>query len=269
MNAGRLRQAVFLGAIHCIPGGSLPALESLVQAEQGKGWGAATVGEEVAAALSLLPAGLRSRPVAIDAGANVGNWSAALLEAAPKAKVVAVEPSPEAAQSVERRFSGREVRVIGMALSDEDGGVQTLWGDREGSPLASLEKRRLDHFGIEVIALSEVPVTTIDSIVSKMDEPPCVIKLDVEGLELRVLEGARQTLAAKSTCVVQFEFGGCNIDSRTFFQDFWYLLKDLGFEMWRLGPRGLSKIVAYSEHDEVFTTTNFFASRDPDSRRAT
>ena len=43
-----------------------------------------------------------------------------------------------------------------------------------------------------------------------------IAKLDIEGHELQALTGFG---AALSACrVIQFEFGGCNIDTRTFFQ---------------------------------------------------
>ncbi|WP_445778772.1 hypothetical protein [Shewanella sp.] len=45
-----------------------------------------------------------------------------------------------------------------------------------------------------------------------------MIKIDIEGHELSVLKvfGA----AIEATKVIQFEFGDCNIDTRTYFQDF-------------------------------------------------
>ena len=44
------------------------------------------------------------------------------------------------------------------------------------------------------------------------------VKIDVEGHELEVLEGFGNLI--KITKLIQFEFGGCNIDTRTFFKIF-------------------------------------------------
>jgi methyltransferase, FkbM family len=104
-----------------------------------------------------------------------------------------------------------------------------------------------------------VEVTTLDYWAQEQGIRPNLLKLDVEGHELSVLEGAYSML--RSVEVVQFEFGGCNIDSRTFFQDYYYLLKDQGFCIFRLGPRGLIPVKRYSEVDEAFTTTNYLALR--------
>lgn len=59
---------------------------------------------------------------------------------------------------------------------------------------------------------------------------------------------------------VQFEFGGCNIDTRTFLQDFFYFFKQHRMRIHRITPFGyLQPLTAYREIDEQFRTTNFLA----------
>jgi hypothetical protein len=84
-----------------------------------------------------------------------------------------------------------------------------------------------------------------------------IVKIDVEGHELAVLRGFGRALAA--TRVVQFEFGGCNIDTRTYFRDFWYFFTDEGFDLYRITPIGAERIHRYRESEEAFTVTNFIA----------
>ena len=57
----------------------------------------------------------------------------------------------------------------------------------------------------------------------------------------------------------QFEFGGTNIDTRTYFRDFWYFFKECGFILYRITPLGAELIRTYRESDEYFMTTNFIA----------
>ena len=57
---------------------------------------------------------------------------------------------------------------------------------------------------------------------------------------------------------IQFEFGGCNIDSRTYFQDFFYAL-DPKYQLHRMVRNGLVPIKRYRETQEIFMTTNFLA----------
>ena len=84
-----------------------------------------------------------------------------------------------------------------------------------------------------------------------------IFKIDVEGHELKVLEGIGDLI--KSIKVIQFEFGGCNIDSKTYFQDFFYFFKKNGFQMFRISPYKPIPIERYDENDENFLTTNFLS----------
>ena len=126
--------------------------------------------------------------------------------------------------------------------------------------MASLAKRRLEHFGIDFSQSESVEVVTLDSWASSTKVVPSLIKMDVEGHELDVLKGGFKTLALAQ--VVQFEFGGCNIDTRTFFQDFWYLLTEAGFQIHRISEGGPIRISHYSEQEECFRTTNYLAVRE-------
>jgi len=85
-----------------------------------------------------------------------------------------------------------------------------------------------------------------------------MVKLDIEGHELTALEGFGDALTA--TKALQFEFGGCNIDTRTYFRDFWYFFKERNFDIYRITPLGAEKMTRYKQNDEYFLTTNFIAA---------
>jgi len=86
------------------------------------------------------------------------------------------------------------------------------------------------------------------------------LKMDVEGHELSVLQGGREMLAKGAIDWIQFEFGGCNIDSRTYLRDFFELLTPY-YDIYRLLRNGFRPIRRYHETYEIFTTTNFIAIR--------
>ena len=237
----------------------LSELELYARLAQGKGGGASSVRREVAAAISLLPKQFQKPFVALDVGANVGSWTGALLDIAPEAHVFAFEPSEAAFGALEARFRNFEnVSTINVAVGEEAGKAH-LFADHPGSGLASLSPRRLDHFGIEFSHVEEVPVLTLDDWCERKGVTPQLLKMDVEGHEMSVLRGAEKTLNLVQ--VVQFEFGGANIDTRTYFQDFFYFFRAVGFRIMRLSPRGLVQVPEYREHDESFQTTNYFAVR--------
>ena len=63
---------------------------------------------------------------------------------------------------------------------------------------------------------------------------------------------------------LQFEFGGCNINSKTYFRDFFSLLSAAhGFKLFRLAPgERLVDMNNYSEALECFTWQNVVGFRD-------
>ena len=243
-----------------IPQRVLSKIEEQSQLYQGKGWGAASTDAEVAAIAFLLERKGISSCRAFDVGANIGDWSQSFIQKFPQSKVVAFEPGAVAFKALVGRFKNlANVECENLGLSDKNAEV-TLFSDADMSGLSSLHKRRLDHFAITFDKSELIRVVTLDSWISSRKEGgPLILKLDVEGHELSALLGAIETL--KQIELVQFEFGGGNIDSHTYFQDFWYLFSDLNFDLYRLSPRGPVKITEYSEMLEVFRPTNYFAVR--------
>jgi FkbM family methyltransferase len=234
----------------------LNIIERAAAYAQGKGYGTATIGQEIDLLLSLL--GVRPK-LAIDVGGNVGNYTAELRKKNPQLEIHVFEPSATNIAKLGARFKDDSlIKLVPFALSDRAGSA-TLFANEPGSGLGSLTRRRLDHFNIAFDTKETVETTRFEDYwrtqlqSRKLD----VVKIDVEGNELVALQGFGDALNA--TRVLQFEFGGCNIDTRTYFQDFWYYLSEQRFEIYRITPFGAAKITSYQESDEFFSTTNYLA----------
>jgi FkbM family methyltransferase len=199
-----------------------------------------------------------------DVGANEGLFleMIALGLAGVPFRVHAFEPSETAFEILRQKAGTRpEVILNNFALGREQGQAE-LFYEKTGSGLGSLYRRRLDHFGIDFSQSQRVSVETLDQYcaqrgIQRID----LLKLDVEGHELEVLRGGQRMFSERRIGMVSFEFGGCNIDSRTFLQDFYYFFKERGMTMSRITPSGyLWPIHNYREIDEQFRTTNFLVS---------
>lgn len=236
---------------------SLAIIARLANMSLGKGFGATTLKLEVKTIQEFCEDRDISISNIVDIGGNIGAYSQELRSHFPDAKIVAFEPSTEAAEKFSHRFADDPKVTLIQSAVGKMKGTATLYSDFESSGLASLTNRRLDHFGINFANTQEVQVITLDEWFNRSEIIPDFIKIDVEGHELDVLSGGEQVIS--TTKLIQFEFGGCNIDTRTFFQDFYYFFKDAGFQLFRITPKGLDSIEKYSEEDEYFATTNYLA----------
>ena len=201
--------------------------------------------------------------VLFDVGANLGHYTVemAKLFSHRTTRIYSFEPSRAAYAKMLENVNGiKNITANNLGFSDA-ATTSILFKDTDLSALASLYQRRLDHFEIQMNKTETIELTTIDNYCTENNiEKIDFLKLDVEGHELKVLQGAAKMISRQKIDFIQFEFGGCNIDSRTFFQDFFYLLnKD--FTIYRIVENGLFLIPAYRETYEVFTTINYLAER--------
>lgn len=211
------------------------------------------------AALKALLGDSTHTAVVLDVGANIGNYTADVLATGASATVHCFEPSATAYTQLAMRFADLpNVVTHNIGLGDVEQALP-LYADAAGSPIGSVFPRRLEYLGLTLRPIETATVRRLDRVFTELQlEQIDLLKLDVEGLELAVLRGAGDLLTSGAVRNIQFEFGGCNIDSRTFFRDFWELLNPR-YRMYRIVNDGLTPIDRYDERLELFLTTNYVA----------
>ncbi|WP_077381240.1 FkbM family methyltransferase [Mesorhizobium prunaredense] len=132
---------------------------------------------------------LRSGDVFYDVGANVGSYTL-LASAAAGAKTICFEPIPS---TFAKLIANVRVNNAEGLVNAQNIGV----GNRDEtkyftSNLDTVNRVALDTDSSDAGRL-EVKVRTLDSF--SATTPPTLIKIDVEGFETEVLDGARQTLS--------------------------------------------------------------------------
>lgn len=117
----------------------------------------------------------------IDAGANIGGYTAQILALCPFAKVHSFDASPFAVRKLKERFKQNDgVTVMGMGLSDKTETL-TLRSPTKGSGVATY----YEHLDENIESFTTVECTTLDDYCEKTGLIEIgLLKVDVEGHEL-------------------------------------------------------------------------------------
>lgn len=144
--------------------------------------------------------------VVVDVGANTGFYSLVATQASPAAGVHAFEPYPAATGCLREnlRLNGRaddRVVLVEEAVSDEVGEA-ALYVPDPSHGLVETSCSLNSGFKERVVDELRVPVVTLDAYFDALGRPGVgVVKIDVESLEHRVLEGSRRLLAEERPLV--------------------------------------------------------------------
>jgi FkbM family methyltransferase len=169
---------------------------------------------------------LRPGDTAVDIGANKGSYLLWLSRWVGTGRVVAFEPQPALADYLRRSCAAKSLKnvtVESMAVSGATGHQTLYQPGGEASPAASLNRRVAERDTCTAVA---VPVVALDEYFAA-DRRVAVIKVDVEGHEQSVFQGAARLLTEQSPLLV-FECENRHLDQGSVHDVFSYL-KSLGY----------------------------------------
>ena len=141
-------------------------------------------------------------------GAHLGHEVRTLARAYPRCRFVLFEASRRYADALEARFAGEpRVRVEKVAVADAPGEIEFHETSLEGSgsiqALGELAKR---SFGATEAERFTVPAVTLDGYLEGSEHagaPIDCLWIDVQGAELRVLDGASEALGRARSAFVE------------------------------------------------------------------
>lgn len=192
----------------------------------------------------------------IDVGANKGQSIESILLFKPDARIVSFEPNVGLAQKLEMRYGGREnIRIVPKGLADSAGRF-TLFVPQYKHilcyDLASLDKQAAATwitsdrvFGFDPSRLSVFEFACEVSTLDSQQLNPVFIKVDVQGYEYHVLNGARETIKKHEPILLVEDFKG---DPRTA-----RLAEELGYEEYQFDGTSLRKGPSNQENSFLLT----------------
>jgi FkbM family methyltransferase len=188
----------------------------------------------------------RTGTVAVDIGANLGLLSLVMADrVGPEGTVYAIEPNTKVYPYAKTLFhlnAIKNVKWLDCACSDKEETVRFHLDDS-------------DHTKSRISAEGEYEIRTLplDLILAKNDKPLSLIKIDVEGHELKVLGGSIKTLKVEKPALV-FEVGLHSQNEIAGIND---ILKAVGYDVigvladWGVEQKPLSDIMTRKTHCNV------------------
>jgi FkbM family methyltransferase len=136
----------------------------------------------------------------VDVGGNIGITALrAATIVGPSGRVIAFEPDPENLAGFRRQLAGNDlpnVEVVGCGLAERSGTLRLTVADEHNRGMNRIDPTA--SVGVDV------PVTTLDAALAERGVTDvAVIKIDVEGYEHHVLQGAPATLAQRPVLFVE------------------------------------------------------------------
>ncbi|AKH42795.1 FkbM family methyltransferase [Altererythrobacter atlanticus] len=196
-----------------------------------------------------------------DVGAHHGEYAIEAHGILPQARIVSFEIVPAVAAQLRARIRGDWFELKEMGLSNEPGEVEVVW-NRKADTTSSVAPMMSEYFQHDELERVICPVSTVDELVKGGMQPPTFLKIDVEGHEAAVLDGASELLAGPDApLMIQFEYGMTWIPSSRLLHDVQQKLEAAGYSIGRLYPDHV-EFKPYDWSDEHFRMGNMIAVRD-------
>ena len=189
---------------------------------------------------------IRENMTVLDIGANIGYYTVQMAtKVGPHGKVIAFEPSPIIWEELQYNVSLNKLDNVILnktALSNINGYGSFCLPQTGYDAHASLKPNKT----FDVSKLIEVKTERLDDVLCGLGVSDIgFIKIDVEGAERDVFEGAVKLLSAKQRPVIIFEsaehlcqpFGHCVFDVLYYLYKYDYTVEQFDYGMWRAIPK--------------------------------
>jgi FkbM family methyltransferase len=170
---------------------------------------------------------LRPDDLFIDIGANIGSYTM-LASAEAGANTIAVEPVPQTfghlTQNIKLNNIAAKATALNIGLGSKKDNLKFTRGHDTGNHVAT------EHD----TDVTEVKVDTLDNILA--GQTPLLLKIDVEGFETEVLNGAEKILNSPGLKAIIIELNGAGDRYGFNDNDIHQLLFTKGFKVMRYNP---------------------------------
>ena len=199
----------------------------------------------------------------LDIGANVGEYTNLILSET-KAKIISFEPLPKAFEDLKKleKSNAERLKVFNIALGDKNE-ILDLNYSSEKSQTASFSKdlNKLSFYNFKDNKKIKTKISTLDDFFFEnqdlFEENIDLIKIDAEGFEFEIINGAKEIIKKRPPKYIQLEFNWHQLFKRQTMCNFSKLLSD--YDLYQILPHGndLIKVDANRPEANIFHLANF------------
>ena len=199
---------------------------------------------------ALIPKLIKPGDVVFDIGANTGQWSSRVLADVGNVLLYAFEPVADTFDRLNNNLDSSNAQPQNIAISGDNGSKTFYYYDQNTklARMSSFYRRNPDvedQFDMEPVPIS-VQARTLDSFCEENSVPRVdFVKIDTEGAELDVLQGAANLLRRHKIKIIQFEYGGTYPDAGITLKQVCRLLSSYGYVILRILPNSLVHIAKW------------------------
>jgi len=196
-----------------------------------------------------------NKGIVFDVGGAYGEWTSTTMKLKPENSYYVFEPLPSMIEHLKKRFDGcKNVSIVQKAVGSSNNQL-TMYLDAE-SIYQRLSLGRNDSRTVTVEGICIDDFIEQNNITSVQ-----YMKMDIEGNELQALIGAKQSINRSVFDYIQFEYGGCNIDSRTYLKDYFDFFSGSKYRLAKILRNGLEYHDNYDPVLENFQYCNWLAKK--------
>ncbi len=204
--------------------------------------------------------------VVIDVGANLGDWSSMLIKNNYKGRLIAVDPLSTNLSKVRNKLNllgFTDFQLIEHALSNKEGIINFY---KNKAPEFCGHDSMYDMRDIgskEKVDCIEVKCITLDQLIAQLNiDNIKFIKVDVEGGELSVLQGASKLLSLGAVDFIQIEFGHASRAARVYLHDIVNFIAQYDYKIFVIKPSGLLPLDFDTFTENKYSYINFLLVKD-------
>jgi FkbM family methyltransferase len=200
----------------------------------------------------------------LDVGANVGIWTSGLIPFLSEEQQNYLcswcfEPVPETFSLLQQNMKslkcGLEPQVMQIAFSDDHGEAQMVVMQKFGGTNSLEYDQTMSSLAEDIIFVRK---TTLGSFCNEKGiDRIHLVKIDTEGHDRFVLQGAIDLFKAGKIDVAQFEYNHRWVYSRSFLKDIFDLLDGLPYSIARIRPNRLEILSEWHPELERFFEANY------------